>query len=118
MGLFDIVKSVVSANVKLISLQAESEKLIIESGINLHQLNKEIIKIVNLKLHNYFMNELDGDKINKYDAAILKLIALKDIALHFNDSDLHRSVVFSSCFITRASNGKIKPYLATMASIL
>jgi hypothetical protein len=109
MGMFfKLAKVAISSKLDLKTIQLYGDKLLMDNGFNIYGYRKEIRKIANSFVEEYFLNPLTIPPLNEYESAMLKLIAVYKCAEEIGDDYTIASAKVAIRKLKKSGDGKIR----------
>lgn len=105
--LWKLAKAAASSVLDLKLIQRGADQVLLDAGFNILSLNKKIRKAADLEVRNYFHNEADGASITFYEAAILKICLIYEVAKEVGDKRLINDLICTGERLQLLGRGKI-----------
>jgi hypothetical protein len=108
MALWKLVRGAASSMLDLYVIQKGADKVLLDAGFNILSINKKIHKAADDEVRNYFIKEVDGTSISYYEAAMLKICLLYQLAKEVGDMRLENIIECTEEKLQIIGSGKIR----------
>lgn len=105
--MWKLAKAAASSVLDLKLIQRGADQVLLDAGFNILSLNKKIRKAADSEVRNYFHNEADGASITFYEAAILKICLIYELAKEVGDKRLINDLICTGERLQLLGRGKI-----------